>query len=257
LAEARRNEDRGSTVEKVYRRLALKLPAALAAAIDWHFFPNPARPYKELGPFNGQRGRIRIFTRIVDCLPIEIIIETGTFRGTTTLFLRHASGLPVHTVEASRRNFYFARRRFEFEDGIRAQCGDSRAFLEELGHDSNATNRPAFFYLDAHWQEDLPLSEELSIITKYWNQPVLMLDDFQVPDDPGYSYDDYGPDRRLSIGYLPDAFLRDFRLFWPRLAGVAETGHRRGYVVAARRGWMADSLAAIPHLREIETIYPA
>lgn len=244
-------------IEGVYRRLARRLPPRVAALLDWHFFPNPARPYKELGPFNGQRGRVRIFAKILDSLPVEAIIETGTFRGTTTLFMRYASGLPVYSVEASQRNFHFVRRRFGSEEGIRSCLGDSRPFLEQLGNDPNIAKGTVFFYLDAHWHEDLPLREEIEILSRCWREPIIMIDDFQVPDDPGYAFDDYGPDRRLAVSYLPPAFLRDFRLFWPRLSSAAETGHKRGYVIAARRGPAAETLAELSLLREIASVYAA
>ena len=244
-------------VEGVYRRISRLLPARIAASVDWHVFPNPARPYKERGPFNGQNGRVRAFTKILDSLPIEAIVETGTFRGTTTLFLRHASGLPVYTVEASPRNFYFARRRFRYEDDIHLQCGDSRSFLKRLGQDPDVAKGTVFFYLDAHWGGELPLREELEIVAKYWREPIIMIDDFQVLDDPGYAFDDFGPDRRLAVSYLTDAFLREFRLFWPSIRAIDETGHRRGSVIAARRGPTADKLATLPQLRENEAVYSA
>ena len=58
-----------------------------------------------------------------------------------------------------------------------------------------------FFYLDAHWNEDLPLAEELDTIFCRSSNPVVMIEDFQVPDDPDYGYDDYGPRKSLNPEY--------------------------------------------------------
>ena len=53
-----------------------------------------------------------------------------------------------------------------------------------------------FIYLDAHWEEDLPLAEELAVIARATTRCIVMIDDFQVPGD-GYAYDNYGPGKAL------------------------------------------------------------
>jgi hypothetical protein len=45
---------------------------------------------------------------------------------------------------------------------------------------------PLFFYLDAHWNEDLPLAEEIDLIFSRSPCAVVMIDDFEVPGDPGF-----------------------------------------------------------------------
>jgi hypothetical protein len=58
--------------------------------------------------------------------------------------------------------------------------------------------RTILFYLDAHWNDDLPLEEELELIFSVHPHAVVMIDDFQVPDDPGYQFDEYGPGKALT-----------------------------------------------------------
>lgn len=106
-----------------------------------------------------------------------------------------------------------------------------------------------FFYLDAHWQDDVPLAEELELIAASWSDPVIMIDDFQVPDDQGYGFDSYRNGLSLTLDYLPLAKLPPLRLFWPGAAASEETGHRRGCVVLAPPGAAAERLAAQPALR--------
>ena len=69
--------------------------------------------------------------------------------------------------------------------------------------------RSYFVYLDAHWAEELPLAEELCIVASAWTRCVVMVDDFQVPGDSGYAYDDYGPGLALTEDYLPASILKD------------------------------------------------
>lgn len=56
------------------------------------------------GPLNGQQFRQHVYSEIMRRIDFRAIVETGTFRGTTTEFLAK-SGLPVHTVEIDPRAY--------------------------------------------------------------------------------------------------------------------------------------------------------
>jgi hypothetical protein len=88
--------------------------------------------------------------------------------------------------------------------------------------------------LDAHGQDDLPLKEEIQIIARNWNNFVAMVDDFQVPWDPGCGFDAYGPDKGLSCEHLRP-LIQDLSLsgYFPRIPVPEETGSRRGYAPLA------------------------
>ena len=58
---------------------------------------------------------------------------------------------------------------------------------------------------------------------------MVVVDDFEVPGDTGYTFDDYGPGKRLCVDYLPD--VPGWGLFFPSLASAEETGGRRGCAV--------------------------
>jgi hypothetical protein len=47
-----------------------------------------------------------------------------------------------------------------------------------------------------------------------------MIDDFAVPGDPGYTYDDYGPGKALVEEYLPD--MPGWSLRYPSAASCEE-----------------------------------
>ena len=99
----------------------------------------------------------------------------------------------------------------------------------------SVTGSTLFFYLDAHWNADLPLAEELEIVFARCPAAVVMVDDFQVPDDPGYGYDDYGPGKTLTPDYIaPMVASHDLAAFYPATPATEESGERRGCVVLAR-----------------------
>jgi len=206
------------------------LPGHVLGLIDWHLFPELRAGI----PFNGQSRRLERFRELIARCDLKAIVETGTFRGLTTVCMRRASNLPVYTVESSRRAYCFADRRFGDDEGIDNTLGDSRTFLKRLLSETLGPDDPVLFYLDAHGESDLPLAEELGIIAAGSRDPVVMIDDFQVPDDPGYAHGGYGPGKQLVLEYLPRCFRDEFRFCWPAAPSKTETGSRRGCLVACR-----------------------
>ena len=207
------------------------------------------------GPMNGQAFRRRIYEEIMGGLPIEAIVETGTFRGTTTEYFA-ASGLPVYTAEASPRFHAYARLRLrEAGAHVHLNEGDSRAVLRKLAADASVPKSNVFFYLDAHWEEDLPLREEVEIILDHWQHVVIMVDDFEVPGT-SYTYDDYGDGKVLSLDYLAPLRPRGLRAFFPAVPAEEETGARRGCVVLCNEEAVAERLAGLGTLTEHATHAP-
>lgn len=69
------------------------LPASLQGKLDYHL--RPALRQGIVGPLNGQAHRQRMFNDIVAALKPAAIIETGTFRGTSTKYMHEQSVAPV------------------------------------------------------------------------------------------------------------------------------------------------------------------
>jgi len=206
------------------------------------------------GPFNGQKYRQQMVETFIRRLPIDAIVETGTYRGTTTSYLATLTSLPIYTVELSRRFQGFrwpALRRFR---NVHRFNGDSRAFLRGLAADKRLRQKTILFYLDAHWNADLPLAEELEIIFSHWERAVAVIDDFQVNDDPGYGYDEYGPGRTLNIDYIKPA-QEKFELcaFFPSVSSASETGAKRGSITLVADFNLREILGTMSEIRE----YPA
>jgi len=200
------------------------------------------------GPFNGQTVRRRIFLELLRAIPFRAIVETGTFRGSTTSLLAEQSGLPVYSVEATPRFFYYARLRLRRHRRVHITLGDSRQFLKGLSEADEIPKENTFFYLDAHWNEDLPLREEVELITRYWRRSVIMIDDFEVPGDKGYTYDDYGQGKRLCLDYLGSLSQFNLIAFFPSAPSDEENGLKRGCVVLVDQAWL-DKVKELSSLR--------
>jgi hypothetical protein len=195
------------------------------------FLRHPSMEASWGGPFNGQKYRQRILFDLLYCFPIKAIVETGTYRGTTTALFA-ATALPVYTTEIHPRYFSYSRLHFLFNrDVIHLYQKDSRSFLRALSEDRSVPKEDVLFYLDAHWGEDLPLREELEIIFLNWKRPVVMIDDFAVPDS-NYGFDSYGPEKTLNLKYI-DSIVSAHKLsvFFPAANPLEETGSKRGSVV--------------------------
>jgi hypothetical protein len=235
---------------RVYERLLSYAPPRLAACLDYFLVPGLRNAWG--GPFNGQMRRAEIVEEIFRAVRFAAVVETGSHRGTTTEFLRRLSGLTVFSVEHARRYFEFSRLRFRDEPRIQLHLGDSREFLRELLVDSRIPDGPLFFYLDAHWDADAPVREELRIIAEHRPDVVMMIDDFCVPDDAGYGFDaQYGPGKRLTMEDTGLRELRGMEIFWPTARSSEETGERRGCVVLAS-GSAIEPVESLVVLREAQ-----
>jgi hypothetical protein len=219
------------------------------------------------GPFNGQSARQALFIEIVANTRPQAIVETGTARGATTELMSQ-TGLPVFTIELYPRHYGFARARFWRKRNVKLLYGDSRTALRRLfdGPLLALSGCTLFFYLDAHGQvsDDLPLADEIDIIFSRCLSAVVMIDDFEVPFDPGYGYDDYGPGNALTPGYIrPLISAHQLQSFYPSTPSAADYPStpmaaegltaqgklRRGCVVLVKEAYHGPALASMSLLR--------
>lgn len=204
------------------------------------------------GSFNGLAGRRRIFEELLKKYRFSCIVETGTHVGETTGYLAVKSELPVYSSEINPNIFALARMRLKNISGIHLYRSDSREFIKELSVNPEMVRNEVFFYLDAHWEKDCPLVEEIELIASRWEKYVIMVDDFQVPDDDGYGYDRHGAFRKMSISLIRST-MRNHRLsaFFPNIPSAEESVQPkpRGCVILTRDNEYASPLDTIPLLK--------
>jgi hypothetical protein len=199
---------------------------------------------------NGQIGRLETTRRIIFALGIKRIIETGTFRGTTTEWFSQF-GLPVETVELNQRYFAFSKVRLSGRNNVRLHLDSSVAFLKKIVREETR-NDAHLFYLDAHWEKQLPLREELQLIFNNIGRAVVIVDDFKVEDDLGYGFDSFSPEMTLDLTYVKNSALPPLFGFFPSIGSQHETGMRRGWIVLTTDRDFAEKLKQIDLLRLID-----
>lgn len=228
--------------------------SAVTGALEYWLRPGKKKAWG--GPFNGQVQRLRIFEALSQSIAFRAIVETGTFRGTTTsLFAK--CGVPVYSVEASPRYHAYARLRLSrMRERVTLSLGDSREFLARLAATPGVPKINVFFYLDAHWGEDLPLRSELETIFSAWRASIVMVDDFAVPGTD-YAFDRYGPGKSLDLEYLAPLSHLKLVAFFPSADPLEESGARRGCVVLCNESEICDTLRKSESLRGPLAIRPS
>lgn len=198
------------------------------------------------GPFNGQRWRCLLVAELIHKLQPSAIVETGTYLGTSTDWLA-AFQIPIYTCEANVANFGFSRARMFGMPMVNMTLADSRTAIRQFlaGPLADKKKETLLFYLDAHWNDDLPLADEVTLIFDTCPNAVVLIDDFEVPGDGGYGYDDYGSGNALDAGYIAPLVAKyDLSVRYPVKPSSAETGAKRGCVVLFGAA-MATEIATI------------
>jgi hypothetical protein len=199
-------------------------------------------------PMNSQAIRTELARCLILQCKIARIVETGTFLGTTTEFFAQF-GVPVTTAELNPDLARKSSERLSKWKNVELRAYDSVRVLQELAREPIDRSVPTLFYLDAHWKNRLPLREEAGLAFAHFAKAILLIDDFAVPNDPGYGFDDYGPAKRLTLEYLMHGNLPPFYTYFPSAPSHQETGARRGCVVVTANSELADILDEISLLR--------
>lgn len=114
----------------------------------------------------------------------DVFIETGTGDGTMVAAVRGAFSRVV-TIELNHHFYRHCYRRFANDPGVTCLWGDSGTMLWDVLH---VEQRPAIFWLDAHYDEDpngargdkdTPIERELQEILNRQRRPidVILIDD--------------------------------------------------------------------------------
>jgi hypothetical protein len=181
--------------------------------------------------FNGQVVRAAILLKLMRLGPFDAFIETGTYMGETCLLVATQTNLPVISCDLAHRSQPFAVTVADvFGPRVQLSMLDSRSFLANVC--GKGIYDCPFFYLDAHWESDIPLLGELRIILSNVLTFLIVIDDFKVPHDAGFGFDGYG-NVNLDWEYIAPTIEeseRRLRVFYPAYPSEMETGFRRGFV---------------------------
>lgn len=209
-------------------RIARLVSPRILASIDYMFGGQSTfEPWG--GPLNGQAIRQTFVAGAIEAL-CEQIVETGTFRGSTTEWFARF-GKPVLSVEANERYYIFAQKRLACFKNVKVFHQHSAEFLQDPPGAGLSVDRPTLFYLDAHWHDDLPIRDELAAIFSSFSSALIVIDDFRVPHDKGYGFDDYGKNGVLELDYIRDVLPANAGTYFPSKPATAESGARRGWLV--------------------------
>ena len=184
---------------------------------------------------------------LVSHLRIEQFVELPHIKGTTTEFLAESSRrTSVHggitpTVLLRPRT----QIRLEYPS-VTVQLGDSRSFLRHMASNEALCGAPYPLLLRRSLGTRHTFAGRVAVILNAWRDAVVVIDDFEVPGDSGYAFDDYGMGRRICIDYLPE--MPGWILFFPSVHSGLETGARRGCAVVVSPSMSLDALS-VPTLR--------
>lgn len=99
-------------------------------------------------------------------------------------------GAPVFSCEVDLTRYVLSRLHLLPVTGVKVAHARSPEFLAGLCGTEGVGANP-MFYLDAHWAVECPLREELEVIARKQQCGVIVIDDFRVPWDDGFGYDEY------------------------------------------------------------------
>lgn len=119
-------------------------------------------------------------------LPLDVFVETGTFRGDTVELVKDLFG-EIHTVELSPEYYEAARARFAEWRHVDLVHGDSAAVLAEWA--PRLHERSVLYFLDAHWcvadatageASQCPLLAEIGAVGQLNQESLIVIDDARL-----------------------------------------------------------------------------
>lgn len=108
----------------------------------------------------------------------------GTLRRTW-----RADGIISKSLAVKSMMIFFAlsKHRLKRFRNVELSLASSEEFIMNLVENKRLGNLPLFF-LDAHWHDYWPLVDEIAAISSSRSTAIVIVDDFEVPDRPEFSY---------------------------------------------------------------------
>jgi hypothetical protein len=169
---------------------------------------------------------------------IRTVVETGSWRGyTTRRFAEFVN--EVFTIESESMVRRLAALTLSGCSNVEIIAGDSARELPRLIHALVNSivalhRRPMLYYLDAHWENDWPILQEIDAIARLDDRCCIIIHDCKVPNCPGLGFDSYNG-QELTFEFVRPILDR-LRFRWRHYFNDdSAQGHRRGalFVVPA------------------------
>ena len=212
------------------------LPRGLSNALTPHIRIDSYLDLWVVRPMNGQRTRLRTSFLLSQLVKPSIAIESGSYLGTTTQYLVSLVSEKTYSIEVNAEFAAVAKARLESDihsGRIEIVDGDSAVEMPRILGGLDSKSHTVFAYLDAHWLEHIPLRDEVQALLEWGGDFVAVVDDFYIPSDLGYGYDQYR-NHRVDISHIPNS---DKISVWvPEDDSSTESGAHRGtaYIVSSR-----------------------
>lgn len=217
----------------------------------WDYFRHPEYQHLSSSAFNNQWVRERLFQSIIAEFRHWAIVEIRAHHESITEYFAD-TGLQVFAVESNSYAFGFSWARFRRRQNVRILLGDCCARLKSLlaGRLWRPSGANSFFYLHAHWDDDLLVSEVIDIIFCHCPSAIVMIDGFEVPGDAGYVFVNYASGKALNADCIePVVSAHRLAALYPSAPSEIESGAKRGCVVLAAADVHGKRLAAMLMLR--------
>jgi hypothetical protein len=179
--------------------------------------------------FSGDHFFKEAVQELVEQNGIKTIVETGTFKGDTTVgFAKMVDS--VYTIEINPKYRDEAMVQLKEHDNIVSLLGNAPEVLDEIIPE---VEHPSIFFLDAHWGAN-PLLGELATIAKHKIRPVIIIHDFKVPDHPELGFDTY-PEQGIVYDwdYVKDAVEKIYGEDYIKAYNEEAAGSKRGILLLA------------------------
>ena len=182
----------------------------------------------QVKPFNGQVKRMQQVALIAEAYKATHSIETGTFLGSSTMYLSGMVTEKTFTIEVDKTTALKASKRFKINNpglDIELIIGDSAIEIKKVLKRIPNSNNRILAYLDAHWLEAIPTENELLALHNWGENWIAIIDDFKIEDDIGYGFDSYG-ETEIGVEIVPQ--IQGLQVWVPKVSSDFETGAKRG-----------------------------